>query len=272
MTNDEKTLDLSQARQEHDFGDTYLIPEVNLQMKKILPGSFYMGSNTGHYNEKPRHRVHLTNSFWMGIYPVTQAQYRFVKGKNPSMFAKNTDEHPVEKVNWNDCRDFCKILTQQEREAGNLSEDYEFRLPTEAEWEYVCRGGSDEDFISDIESMVWYFKNSNETTHPVGMKEPNNWGFFDMQGNVWEWVMDGCEFYECEHYDEGGTLLPTDRDDMVNPYHKGGTNRLAKGGCWLWDSKDSRPSARFINPPDSKYFVLGFRIVLGKAIQPSCIS
>ena len=246
----------------HDFGDIWVTADLGMTFKKVLPGSFYMGSDDGPYNERPRHRVNLTRPFWMGIYPVVQAEYNEIMGKNPSNFVN--DRNPVEKVSWTAAKDFCKKLTVLEREAGRLPEPYVYRLPTEAEWEYSCRGGREDDLIDDIDHTAWYFKNSNEESHEVGLKEPNNWGLFDMQGNVFEWCLDSCDFREPSWYEKGNVLSSNFKDDIINPFHTTGSNRIAKGGSWLLAPDVCRPSARYINPPDSRYFVLGFRVVLGE--------
>ncbi|MCH2206651.1 MAG: formylglycine-generating enzyme family protein [Lentisphaerales bacterium] len=253
----------------HDFGDIYIVPELQMEMKKVLSGSFYMGSDDGPYNERPRHRVNMTRNLWMGIYPVLQREYaEIMDGKNPSNFPVESQEDgskfPVEKVSWTAANEFCKRLTKIEREAGRLPEPYVYRLPTEAEWEYTCRAGRVDDLIDDIDHTAWFFKNSNEQSHEVGLKEPNNWGFFDMQGNVFEWCLDCCDFREPSWYEKGNVLTPIYKNDVINPYHKGGSNRVAKGGCWLLAPDVCRPSARYINPPDSRYFVMGFRIVLAE--------
>ena len=137
-----------------DFGDFFEIENVETQMKKILPGSFYKGKDDGHVNERPRHRVHMTRTFWMSLHPITEFQYQEVMKKNPSMFKDHEEapNFPVEKVSWDNAVSFCKKLTEIEREAGRLPEPYVYRLPTEAEWEYVCRGGSDEDFVDMTEA------------------------------------------------------------------------------------------------------------------------
>lgn len=255
---------------DHDFGDIYIVPELQLEMKKVLPGSFYMGSDDGPYNERPRHRVNMTRQFWMGIYPILQREYaEIMDGKNPSNFPVESQEDgskfPVEKVSWTAANEFCRRLTAREREAGNLPEPFVYRLPTEAEWEYSCRAGREDDLIDDIDHTAWFFKNSNEQSHEVGLKEPNNWGLFDMQGNVFEWCLDSCDFREPSWYEKGNVLTGLFKNDVINPHHKLGSNRVAKGGCWLLAPDVCRPSARYINPPDSRYFVMGFRIVLAEA-------
>jgi formylglycine-generating enzyme required for sulfatase activity len=204
----------------------------------------------------------MTRTFWMGVYPVTQNEYKEIMGKNPANFPG--ERHPVEKVSWAAAQDFCTKLTQREREAERLPEPYVYRLATEAEWEYTCRAGREDDLVDDIDHVGWYFKNSNEESHEVGLKEPNNWGIFDMQGNVFEWCLDSCDFREPSWFEKGNILSGSYIDDVVNPLNRNGSNRVAKGGCWLLAPDVCRPSGRYINPPDSRYFVMGFRIVLGE--------
>ena len=244
-----------------DFDDFYVVPEINLTVKKVEPGTFQMGSEKSIANKRTLHTVHLTQPYWLGIYPITQKEYKNVMQVNPSHFLE--DNSPVEKVSWNQANKFCQRLTEREREAGRLPEPYVYRLPIEAEWEYACRANNSEDFFIDIEEYIWYYKNSNERTHEVGLKKPNSWGFFDMQGNVFEWCLDSCDFRYPEWYELGNTLTPLDRDGVINPCWRQGSNRIAKGGSWLFDQNLATPSARYINPPDSRYFVIGFRVALG---------
>jgi formylglycine-generating enzyme required for sulfatase activity len=263
--NSEKVLSIVDDYPKHDFGDFFVVHGLDLEMKKINPGSFHMGTDDGPLNERPRHRVNITRPFWMGLYPVTQAQYEELTGDNPSNF--NGPNLPVEKVSWTAAMEFCEELTENERAEGRIPEGYAYRLPTEAEWEYTCRAGSEEDFPIHFEHVAWFFKNSNEQSHEVGLKEPNGWGFFDMQGNVFEWCSDGADFRDPNWYKLNTQLTPEYRHDIINPFHKAGANRIAKGGCWLLDDKVARPAARYINPPDSRYFVLGFRLCLAEEVH-----
>ena len=148
---------------------------VTTKMVLIHPGNFMMGE------EKDRHEVILSKPFYMGVTEVTQAQYEVVMGTNPSYFKGATN--PVDNVSWNDATEFCKKLSEKTRQA--------VRLPTEAEWEYACRAGTQTAFSfgddpAALGDYAWWFGNSGETTHPVGQKKLNAWGLYDMHGNVSE--------------------------------------------------------------------------------------
>ncbi len=163
---------------------TLVLPSgVRMEMIYCAPGSFTMGGEW----EKPVHTVILTKGFWLGKYPVTQIQWESVMGNNPSRFKGAT--RPVEHVSWDMCQGFIRKL--------NGCVNYEVRLPWEAEWEYACRAGTMWKYAGsgNLDDMGWYDKNSGEETHPVGQKRPNDWGFFDMHGNVWEWCQDWHDSY-----------------------------------------------------------------------------
>ncbi|MBO4796987.1 MAG: formylglycine-generating enzyme family protein, partial [Verrucomicrobia bacterium] len=169
---------------------------VNLDLNWIKPGTFMMGSpkgELGRFIDEAQHQVTLTRGYWMGKYEVTQAQYEAIMGKNPSHF-KGADL-PVEQVTWNNAMTFCAKLTEQERAAGRLPEGYEYTLPTESQWEYACRAGtvlalnngknlSNEEQCPAMDGVGWYVGNSDGMTHPVGQKQPNARGLYDMHGNV----------------------------------------------------------------------------------------
>jgi len=226
---------------------------VKLEMVYIPGGSFLMGSpdGTGRDNEHPQHRVTLS-PFCLGKYPVTQAQWMAVMGKNPSHFKGN--DLPVESVPWHDAVKFCEAISKRTSKT--------YRLPTEAKWEYACRAGSTSlycfgDDEGRLSEYAWYDKNSGEKAHPVGQKKPNAWGLYDMHGNVWEW----CQDWHDEDY-----YARSPENDPQGP--KSGEYRAWRGGSWgengAWDciSSDYYRSA-FRSPYALDYASIdvGFRVV-----------
>ena len=161
---------------------------VKMEMLLIPAGEFLMGSpdsdKDSSDDERPLHRVRISRPFYLGKYPVTQKQWEAVMGSNPSWF-KNPS-NPVETVNWEDCQQFLVKLNAKVRSGYGR-----FQLPTEAQWEYACRAGSNTKYYFGDEASVadysWYFMNADAQTHPVGQKKPNAWGLYDIQGNVCEW-------------------------------------------------------------------------------------
>jgi formylglycine-generating enzyme required for sulfatase activity len=221
-------------------------------MVGLPAGQFLMGSPDSdpdaRDNEKPQHQVKV-NSFAIGKYPVTQAQYEAVMGTNPSRF-QNNPQNPVEKVSWNDAQAFCQKLSQI---TGKT-----YRLPTEAEWEYACRAGTTTRFYfgdndNQLGDYAWYNGNSQETTHPVGQKKPNAWGLYDMIGNVWEWCEDHWHNSYAGAPDDGSAWLDNDND-----------YRMLRGGSWYNDPNGCRSAFRFDSyRRDDRYYGIGFRVVCG---------
>ena len=169
----------------------------------IPPGSFIMGSDTYWENEKPPHKVEISKGFWMSKYEITQKQWKSIMGDNPSHF--KGDDHPVDSINWYDAQDFIKEL--------NFKGNGKFRLPTEIEWEYACRAGSETEFhFGDDESLVinyaWTTTNGENRSHPVGEKLPNAWGLHDMLGNVWEWCEDWYDENAYKRHIKGDFIPP----------------------------------------------------------------
>ena len=226
---------------------------VALDLVWIAPGTFTMGSPPTEVgrnaNEGPQTQVALTKGFWLGKYLVTQGQYQAVMGSNPSYFKALGKDVPVEQVSWNDAMMFCQKLTAQEQAAGRLPAGYAFTLPTEAQWEYACRAGTTGPYAGNLDAMGWYAQNSNNKTHPVGSKQPNAWGLYDMHGNVWEWCTDWFG------PDPGGSVV-----DPLGP--ASGAVRVIRGGCWLHDAASCRSAFRFGGEPGNRGHALGFRLAL----------
>jgi formylglycine-generating enzyme required for sulfatase activity len=154
---------------------------VPLEMIFVPGGSFEMGSTKGFWrNNRPQHEVTVPD-FFIGKYQITQAQWEAVMDKNPSHF-KGDPALPVENISWNEAKEFCKKLAQM---TGNA-----YRLPSEAEWEYACRAGTTGDYAGELDAIAWYSNNSGSRTHPVGQKQPNAFGLYDMHGNILEWCED----------------------------------------------------------------------------------
>ncbi|MFN6272616.1 MAG: SUMF1/EgtB/PvdO family nonheme iron enzyme [Microcystis sp.] len=229
---------------------TSLPPDFNLEMVDIHAGKFNMGSNE---NEKPIHEV-IVPAFQIGKYPVTQAQYKAVMGNNPSRFSGNP-QNPVESISWLNAQAFCENLSQL---TGK-----NYRLPTEAEWEYACRAGTKTlfSFGDDKEQLgdyAWFDGNSNNTTHPVGEKRPNPWGIYDMHGNVWEWCADQHhENYvnKPDNIRENGSLAWLD-SDITNQ-----SSIIRRGGSWYRDPLACSSAYRGRSVAAIRNNDLGFRVV-----------
>ena len=238
--------DLEKPQTSSFSSDTQTIagPLQRMTFVKIPAGSFIMGSNDGESDEKPVHTVNI-KSFYMMTTEVTQAQWQSVMGKNPSKL--KGDYFPVENVSWNDCQDFIQKLNQ-------LKPGKDYRLPTEAEWEYACRAGTSTKFYSgnsdsDLERIGWKNGNSGNKTHPVGQKVPNAWGLYDMHGNVWEW----CEDWYHDSYNGS----PTNGSAWLSP---SGQYRVLRGGSWHSNAQLCRSSDRGGVDPDYRDCNVGFRL------------
>lgn len=251
---------------------------TRFELIKCPAGKFLMGSpadELGRCENETQHEVTIADDFYIGRFPVTQAQFEAVTKKNPSCY--KGQDNPVDGVNWHQAKDFCYRLneaTHNIRPAGYL-----FDLPTEAQWEYACRantntslnnGNNISKFISEslrrgvnsnlyygykpscpfLDEVGWYEFNSNKTTHPVGQKKPNNWGIYDMHGNVLEW----CRDYYWENY------LPenADPDEDLDPNAKKNSGgKVCRGGSYKDEPRYCRSAYRF-----SSFGTYGFRIAL----------
>jgi formylglycine-generating enzyme required for sulfatase activity len=213
------------------------------EMVYVEGGTFLMGGSSGESDEKPVHSVTLS-SFNIGKYEVTQAQWKSVMGSNPSYF-KDCDQCPVESVSWNDVQDFIRKL--------NAQTGKNYRLPTEAEWEYAAKGGKSSKGYTysgsnDLNSVSWNTDNSGGKTHAVGGKQANELGIYDMTGNVWEWCSDWYGTYNS--YSETN---PTGASS--------GQNRVLRGGSWISSANFCRAAARLRINSDYRSYSLGFRLV-----------
>ncbi len=234
---------------------------LGMTFNLIPAGTFMMGSpedELGAWSwEWPQHQVTLTNDFYIMTTEVTQAQWRAVMGSDPpELYFKNCgDDCPVERVSWNDIQDFIAAL--------NAKDGRTYRLPTEAEWEYAARAGSTTAFANgditetgcgidpNLDAMGWYCGNSDSTTHPVGQKQPNAWGLYDMHGNVWEWVEDDWH----STYDGA----PTDGSAWVTGES---SDRVIRGGSWSSGARGCRSADRYLNNPTNRDYNGGFRLAL----------
>ena len=249
--------------------------EAPENMVFIPPGTFRMGSptNEGTLSGSGQLQMHviISRGFWMGKHEVTQGEYLKVMGYNPSWFNGVRGQidygsdlsRPVEWVSWHYAVGYCEELTKMERAAGRIAPNVVYRLPTEAEWEYACRGGTSTQFSHgedpshiELRDYAWYVDNSNGQTHPVGQKLPNPWGLVDMHGNVFEWCLDWFELYP------GGIVLDPQGPDM-------GSYRVIRGGSWQPGAFDAHYDARACGSGSrsSRYAVtwradVGFRLIL----------
>jgi formylglycine-generating enzyme required for sulfatase activity len=233
----------------------------------IPAGSFMMGGNSYSYRQ---YKVTLTSDFYLGRHPVTQWQWEMVMGSNPSRF-KGADR-PVDTVSWEDVQQYMQKLNE-------LAGETRYRLPTEAEWEYACRAGSNGEYCfgddaSMLDEYAWYNNNSSNQTHPVCLKRPNSWGLYDMHGNVWEWVQDWYDDYprgsvtDPQGPSSGKILIRIDPDDPARV--SSGPRHVYRGGSWHQFAPCCRSSfRRYHLLPDERTIALGFRILRTRN-DPTC--
>jgi len=233
---------------------------VGITLCGIEPGEFFMGSpaeEVGHRQNENLVKVKISTGFWMARTQCTQEQWGRVMGTNPSHFVDQ--RHPVEMISWEEANQFCAVLTKIQHDNGELPLEAKWSLPSEAQWEYACRAGSrtslnngksidlEKGNCQNLDEIAWYDGNSGGMTHPVAQKQPNNWGLYDMHGNVWEWCRD---WY---HFSHGGGEDP--RNDQKGEY------RSIRGGGWGDSPWACRSAARHQNPlPKDSDF--GFRPIV----------
>jgi len=254
-------FDAAQARRHQDSWGRHLgVPvettnSAGMKFVLIPAGEFLMGSSDGRSDDKPPHKVRITKPFYLGQYEVTVGQFRqFVNESGyadagerwETAFPSQTDAHPVVNVSWDAAKAFCDWLSKKEHK--------EYRLPTEAEWEYACRAGSAGKYcFGDDEAALgeyaWHSGNSGSQTHPVGQKKPNAWALHDMHGNAWEWCAD---WYGSDYY------ASSPADDPQGP--SSGAVRVLRGGAWYIVARLSRSANRASDSPDCRYHNNGFRV------------
>jgi len=225
-----------------DIGTGFTDPTTGMEFVLIKGGCFQMGSNSSEKDDRPVHEV-CVDDFYLGKYEVTQDQYQEITGSNPSFFKGGN--LPVERVSWDDAQSYLRQL--------NSRSNQNYRLPTEAEWEYAARnGGKDEIYAggNNVNAVGWYGGNSKGKTHPVGQKRANELGLYDMTGNVWEWCQD---WFGRDYYGK------SPRNNPQGP--ASGTDRANRGGGWFIDARLARVTVRnWFKPDDNRSFALGFRL------------
>jgi len=224
---------------------------AGIELVPVPGGCFQMGDTFGDGlpSEKPAHAV-CVDDFSMGKFEVTQAQWERVMGANPASFKGG--QNPVENVSWHDVQDFILRVNQLTGKA--------YRLPTEAEWEYACRSGDKQEKYcggDKLDTLGWNKANSKKKSHPVGQKQANGMGLYDMSGNVWEW---------CEDWHEENYYAASPRQNPPGP--SAGTSRVFRGGGWEAGPWVARSASRNGNAPDVRKDNLGFRLVLPQAKLP----
>jgi len=238
---------------------------IGMELIEIPAGKFTMGSPAGEEGRQPNEEqvaVTLTKPFWLGKTEVTQGQWKQVMGTEPwegENYGQSDNDCPATFVSFHDAVKFCGKLTDLERKAGGLKDSEEYRLPTEAEWEYACRAGTTTAFsfgddAKQLSEYAWFIGNTsgNPYLHKVGVKKPNPWGLHDMHGNVWEWCSD---WY--------GDKLPGGADPVGTEW---GAYRVDRGGSCGRDQDYCRSASRF---PTSVLRTVsrGFRVARSQSAQ-----
>ena len=256
------SLPLAPRLEIDEMSEVLRVHEIEAELILVSPGQFFMGSENRIFNESPPHLTTITEPFFLGRFPITQRQWLLVCGSNPAAFEGSLD-HPVENVTWLDAVRFCALSSEK---LGRS-----FRLPTEAEWEYACRGGTSTEFFfsplgpfsddssipaalrRELREFAWFDENSRDCTHPVGQKRPNSLGLHDMIGNVWEW----CEDY----WHEGYAGAPSNGEAWLNPAPARPV-RCLRGGAWNMDAFRCRSCYRSWEWETMATSRIGFRIVV----------
>jgi formylglycine-generating enzyme required for sulfatase activity len=270
--------------------EVLLTNKLGMKLSLIPPGEFEMGSpgsEADRSTDEHLHRVRISRPYYLGVYEVTQEEWESVMGSNPSWFSRSgdgkndvsgldTSRFPVESISWEEASEFCRKLSARE---GEL-----YRLPTEAEWEYACRGGVKSAYYfgddrSQLQTYAWFANNSGRSTldsdklwetyrttpqkyleallanqchpHLVGAKKPNPFGLYDMHGNVWEWCRD---YYAKDYYQSAPSTDPENTTPDKDSY------RVCRGGSWFSNARDSRSAYRSWSTATNRGSNIGFRV------------
>ena len=228
-----------------------LVNTIGIRLVLIPPGTFRMGKGVGPGRYSPAHGVTIAHAFYLSATEVTEAQWEAVMGPNPRH--KKGGQWPVTHESHTACLEFCRRLTLLERAAGRLTKEAEYRLPTEAEWEYACRAGSTAEYCfgndaAKLGEHAWYKANSAGQPHAVAQRKPNAWGLYDMHGNVGEW----CQGPYREYATRADGRAPRKSDDEMRPIRGGGFGDDA-AVCTSFD--------RCAFPTQGRHPSLGFRVV-----------
>ena len=243
-------------------GSNFITNSIGMKLKLIQGGEFMMGSPADEVgrseDEGPQHKVRITKPFYMGVTEVTQGQWFSVMNTKPwegNEYVKEGANYPATWVSWDDAVEYCKKLS--------ATEGKQYRLPTEAEWEYACRGGKSTAYsfgseASGLKNHAWFTENADDIgekyAHEIGGKEPNPFGLYDIHGNVWEW----CSDWQ-------GEYIAGAAGDPVGP--STGSYRVRRGGSWGNSARGCRSAYRYYFVPSDRFYDLGFRLALSPSGQ-----
>jgi formylglycine-generating enzyme required for sulfatase activity len=233
-----------------------------LEFRWIPAGEFRMGARGESPHEEPVHRVRLTQPFYLGQFPVTQAQYAAFRPDHQNRFPEDS-RRLVERVSWEDAVAYCAWLNDRSKVVWPSGlEGFTARLPSEAQWEYACRGGTETEFHTGdgeiaLAAAGWYDGNSDRKTQPVGLKAPNAYGLYDMHGNVGEWCADAWLEHAYKLRVDGVCDPEVTEQDA-----EGEVLRVVRGGSWYYWTKICSAAVRTGFRPGDRLIVLGFRVCL----------
>lgn len=238
-------------------GKNFTTETAGIAMLWVEPGEVWLRNPQGSDDDT---RVTLTWGYWLGRTEVTQEQLQAVMEHLPPQSQFRGSDRPAERISWLSAVEFCRLMTERERAAGRLPVDYDYTLPTEAQWEYACRAGRPAPTAAELREVAWFELNSDRQTHPVGQRRPNAWGFYDMQGNVMEWCLDGFHGYP------GGHVT-----DLMIGYDgpSAAMARMVRGGAWGNSVGQCDPGMRYHYLINHAGGGVGFRLALAPVRKPA---